>query len=88
MKTLAEFIQEKQIPCTIKGQEDTFKPIMMIPTHQAIEQVKEWLEATRKHWKGNNLCAHSEFDTIDWAIDELLEDLSTNSSKPTTEPQP
>lgn len=57
--------------------------------YDIIEQtVKEWLETTRKHWKGNNLCTHAEFDTIDWAIDELIEDLtypSTNKPKPTTE---
>ena len=39
-----------------------------------------------KNWKGNNICAHSEFDTVDWVIDELIEDLTypqTNAKKST-----
>jgi hypothetical protein len=60
-----------------------------IEYYDIIEQtVKEWLDATRKHWKGNNLCAHREFDTVDWAIDELIEDLETNKSNPSKGDKP
>jgi|WetSurMetagenome_2_1015567.scaffolds.fasta_scaffold47303_7 hypothetical protein len=36
---------------------------------------KEFLIKNRQDWKGNNLIAESEYETIDWAIDELLEAL-------------
>lgn len=38
---------------------------------------KKYLELSCANWKGNNLIAESEYETIDWAINELKEELSS-----------
>lgn len=66
MKTLREHLPK--MPVYDEFGEEVFY------TEKIIEAVKIWLDASRKHWKGNNLCTKGQHSTIDWFIDELIED--------------
>jgi hypothetical protein len=66
MKTLREHLPK--MPVYDEFGEEVFY------TDKIIDAVKLWLVESRKHWKGNNLCSERERPTVDWVIDELIED--------------
>ena len=72
MKTLREYLPK--MPVYDEFGEEVFY------ADKIIDAVTAWLEASRKHWKGNNLCTKREHPTIDWAIDELIEDATYPSN--------
>jgi hypothetical protein len=73
MKTLREHLPK--MPVYDEFGEEVFY------ADKIIDAVKLWLVESCKHWKGNNLCSERERPTIDWVIDELIEDATYPSNK-------